>query len=82
MTFEADNMTGTYAFDETIFGPSDVTVLSGVTYFSHGGSYNVNFSIAGGTDLPVGSHSLVTSISDEELSIDCLSSISVVGEFY
>ena len=78
-TFEADDVTGTYTFEEPSFGPSDVTDLPDVMYFRHGGAYIVNFSIAVGTDLPVESHSLVTSISDEELSLDCSSSIRVVG---
>ena len=78
MIYEADSLTGNHTFEEPNFGPSDVTVLSGITYFKHG-EYMVKFSITEGEELPVGSYPLVTAISDDELSRDCLSTINVTG---
>ena len=78
MTYEADSMTGNHTFEEPSFGPSNVTVLSGIMYYEHG-EYMVEFSITDGERLPVGTYTLITTISDDELSRDCLSTINVTG---
>ena len=59
------------------FGPSDVTVTSGITYFPHDGSYDVTISPS--NVLDVGTHTITTVISDGELEKTCVSTITVIG---
>ena len=76
MTFEAN-----YTFSQPDFGPDDVASSPGVTYFPHGGTYAVDFSITDGAELQVGEYALITSISDERLNKNCSCNVSVVGGY-
>ena len=78
LTTESDQ--GTYIFTSPDYGTNDVTLLPDIMYYPHGGSYAVNFSIAHGTSLGVGSHNLTTTIFDNELAKVCSSKITVEGK--
>ena len=78
MYFETDRMTGTHTFVVPNFMGSDVTVLTGISYHVHG-SFSVTYAPANGTTLSAGTYNLTTTISDDVLRKDCVSTLNVTG---
>ena len=68
---------GTCIYTLSSFGPDDVEVNSGVTYFPHpyGSDYDVTTTP---DELTCGTHTVTTVISDDELMKTCVSTVTVI----
>ncbi|XP_072175602.1 uncharacterized protein [Diadema setosum] len=71
----------TYTYNQT-FGPSDVTLTTGVNYLyigDNGVMVDVNVGVS--NEAPVGVNQITTVISDDVLSKTCTSTLTVEGEW-
>ena len=57
------------------YGPGDVTPIKGVTYYPHGGGYNI--VIMPSITLTVGTNTITTIVEDHVLNKTCVSTIEV-----